>query len=196
MMSATAAPAATGLHTPNKAAKEAVIIKGKTILDVSGNQYFELIDQLVAKIRESHWEFDQVVGISRGGLTASVTVSHRFNLKSKNHRTLEVSSYDSEEEMERGEVKISEQAISTLKTLKGRILIVDDLADSGETFMKVLEEALKNKDITEIRTAAIWKKTCSKFTPTYHVAEVTGDTWIRQPFENPIEAPLKKAATP
>jgi hypoxanthine phosphoribosyltransferase len=68
--------------------------------------------------------------------------------------------------------------------LAGRVLLVDDLADSGHTLSAVMS-MLKNNyaPITELRSAVIWTKAMSTFTADYSVEFLPTNPWIHQPFE-------------
>lgn len=71
-----------------------------------------------------------------------------------------------------------------MSELKGKLLLVDDLCDSGATIKKVVEHLKRNyPQITEIRVAVIWVKACSVFHPDYSVVQYTDSPWIHQPFE-------------
>jgi hypothetical protein len=64
------------------------------------------------------------------------------------------------------------------------VLLVDDLADSGLTLHAVIDQLKNNyKPITELRSAVIWTKSLSKFTPDYSVEFLPTNPWIHQPFE-------------
>ena len=64
------------------------------------------------------------------------------------------------------------------------MLLVDDLADSGHTLKSVID-LLKNSyaPITELRSAVIWTKALSTFSPDYSVEFLPTNPWIHQPFE-------------
>jgi len=65
--------------------------------------------------------------------------------------------------------------------VRGRqVLLVDDVADSGETLLKVLEE-VKRAGAREARTATLYYKPWSKFRPDYYVA--TTRAWVIFPWE-------------
>jgi hypothetical protein len=62
--------------------------------------------------------------------------------------------------------------------------LVDDLADSGLTLNSVITQLKTNyKPITELRSAVIWTKSISTFTPDYSVEYLPTNPWIHQPFE-------------
>jgi hypoxanthine phosphoribosyltransferase len=60
---------------------------------------------------------------------------------------------------------------------------VDDLADSGVTLRAVVERLRGMPSITELRSAVIWTKGVSTYTPDYHVELLPTSPWIHQPFE-------------
>ena len=69
-----------------------------------------------------------------------------------------------------------------------RVLLIDDLSDTGLTLNKSIEW-LKNygptkKFIKEIRTACLWKKKSSSFEPDFCPIKLDSDPWIVQPTEH------------
>ncbi|MDR2990846.1 MAG: phosphoribosyltransferase domain-containing protein, partial [Burkholderiaceae bacterium] len=69
--------------------------------------------------------------------------------------------------------------------IAGRVLLVDDLADTGVTLQAVVERLRSSyPPITELRSAVIWSKGCSAFKADYAVEDLPTDPWIHQPFEN------------
>jgi hypoxanthine phosphoribosyltransferase len=67
--------------------------------------------------------------------------------------------------------------------LAGRVLLVDDLADSGVTLRAVVERLRSMPAISELRTAVIWVKGVSSYVPEYFVETLPTSPWIHQPFE-------------
>ena len=68
--------------------------------------------------------------------------------------------------------------------IAGRVLLVDDLADTGHTLHAVIDMLKTSYDpITELRSAVIWTKGVSTFTPDYSVEFLPTNPWIHQPFE-------------
>ena len=65
-----------------------------------------------------------------------------------------------------------------------RVLLVDDLADSGATLKAVIAMLKTNyQPITELRSAVIWTKGISTFEADYSVDFLPTNPWIHQPFE-------------
>jgi len=67
--------------------------------------------------------------------------------------------------------------------LGGRVLLVDDLADTGVTLRAVVERLRGMPSISELRSAVIWTKGVSSYVPDYHVELLPTSPWIHQPFE-------------
>ena len=72
----------------------------------------------------------------------------------------------------------------TKPRLGDKILLVDDMVDSGHTLQAVHAELPRRfAHMTELRTAVLWWKACSVFKPDYHVDYLPDNPWIHQPFE-------------
>ena len=68
--------------------------------------------------------------------------------------------------------------------IAGRVLLVDDLADTGHTLKAVVNMLKTNyAPITELRTAVLWTKGVSDFKADYSVDFLPTNPWIHQPFE-------------
>jgi hypothetical protein len=67
-----------------------------------------------------------------------------------------------------GHLDIAHYITTPKGEIAGSVLLVDDLADSGLTLNKVVEMLRgKYSKVTELRTAVLWTKGLSKFTPDY-----------------------------
>ncbi len=72
----------------------------------------------------------------------------------------------------------------TTDGIGARVLLVDDLVDSGVTLDAVKRHIMEaHPAVTEIRTAVLWYKQCSKYKPDYYVEYLAENPWIHQPFE-------------
>lgn len=150
-------------------------------LYVNWEEYYRLIERLANKIHRSGWTFDQVLCIARGGLRVGDVLSRVFE---RPLAILATSSYVAEGGTVRGALSISEHITANTPTLGGRILLVDDMVDSGATLAAVTAALpARIPKLTELRSAVIWHKACSSFTPDYAVAYLADNPWIHQPFE-------------
>ncbi len=148
---------------------------------VDWEQYHRDIERLCLQVADSGWQFDQVLCLARGGLRPGDVFSRVFEVPLA---ILSTSSYRAEAGTVQGEIEISDQITSAAGELKGRILLVDDLADSGVTLRAVCQRLQRNcPQVTEVRTAVIWCKAASAFKPDYYVSYLESSPWIHQPFE-------------
>ncbi len=151
-------------------------------LYVSWEEYHTKIEQLAAQIYRSQWEFDQILCLARGGLRIGDLLSRIYD---KPLAILSTSSYGGKDFQERGNLTIANNITMTTATLGKRILLVDDLVDSGVTLARILEWLKQHEEfaITEVRSAVLWFKECSIAKPDYYVDFLAGNPWIHQPFE-------------
>jgi len=150
-------------------------------LYVSWSDYHRSIERLAAKVHASGWRFNQVVCIARGGLRVGDIVSRIFKLPLA---IIFTSSYVGEGGTERGEISVSEHMSMMTPALGDRVLLVDDLVDTGVT-LDVIRRHLAERHlaVAEIRTAVLWYKGCSKVKPDYYADYLAESPWIHQPFE-------------
>ena len=152
-------------------------------LYISWSDYHHKIEQLAVKIYQSGWEFNQIVCLARGGLRVGDILSRIYN---QPLAILSTSSYSGAGTHERSNLIISHQLTMTSENLGSRILLVDDLVDSGITLQQTIPwlHSYGQSPIEEIRTAVIWYKACSVVAPDYHVDYLANNPWIHQPFEH------------
>ncbi|MBD2387147.1 phosphoribosyltransferase [Cylindrospermum sp. FACHB-282] len=152
-------------------------------LYISWSDYHHKIEQLAVQIYQSGWQFDQIVCIARGGLRVGDILSRIYN---QPLAILATSSYGGSGKQERGSLIVSCHLTMTTEKLGSRILLVDDLVDSGITLQQTLPWLKQKSDfpIEEIRTAVLWYKACSVIVPDFYVDYLPDNPWIHQPFEH------------
>ncbi|GKT26123.1 phosphoribosyltransferase [Acidovorax sp. SUPP3334] len=150
-------------------------------LYVSYDEYHNLIEKLALKIHQSGWDFDTILCLARGGLRPGDILSRIFG---KPLAIMSTSSYRAEAGTVQGHLDIARFITTPKGEIAGKVLLVDDLADSGHTLSAVVS-LLKGQyaPITELRTAVIWIKAISTFTSDYSVEFLATNPWIHQPFE-------------
>ena len=150
-------------------------------LYVNWSEYNQSIERLAVKVNESGWSFNQIVCIARGGLRVGDTLSRIFKLPLA---IISTKSYSGKAGKERGKLTVAEHMTMTTPTLGERVLLVDDLVDSGVTLDVVKQHLLEAYPaIEDLRTAVLWYKACSKCAPDYCVEYLPDNPWIHQPFE-------------
>ena len=150
-------------------------------LYVSYDEYHNLIEKLAIKVHQSGWEFDNILCLARGGMRPGDILSRIFD---KPLAIMSTSSYRSDGGTVQGNLDIARFITTPKGEIAGRVLLVDDLADSGHTLNAVIKMLKTNyQPITELRSAVIWTKAVSTFTADYSVEFLATNPWIHQPFE-------------
>ncbi len=151
-------------------------------LYVSHDEYQNLIEKLAIKIHQSGWKFDTILCLARGGMRPGDLLSRIFD---KPLAIMSTSSYRAEAGTLQGNLDIARYITTPKGEIAGKVLLVDDLADTGHT-LKAVVDLLKNNyaPITELKTAVLWTKGASAFDCDYSVEHLPTNPWIHQPFEN------------
>ena len=134
---------------------------------VTWDDYNRLIERLALQVHQSGWQFDKILCLARGGVRVGDVMSRIFDVPLG---ILATSSYREAAGTKQGDMDIAQFITITRGTLSGRVLLVDDMVDTGMTFNKVFDH-LKNQfaEITELRSAVLWWKGHSQATPDYYV---------------------------
>lgn len=130
------------------------------------------------QLKSNHWSPDFIVGVKRGGLIPAIKLSHIFN---KPLIMMSCQLRDSQD----NEVRLYEvEEITNDK----KILIVDDICDSGITLSKIiLKFYTSGFSIDNIKTCALIFNKDQKFIVDYYgrtINRSTFDKWILFPWEN------------
>lgn len=149
-------------------------------LYVSWDEYHLLTERLALKVHASGWQFDQILCLARGGMRPGDVLSRVFD---KPLGIMSTSSYRAEGGTIQGRLDMAKYITLPKGELAGRVLLVDDLADSGVTLRAVVERLRSMPSISELRSAVIWTKGVSSYTPDYYVELLPTSPWIHQPFE-------------
>jgi len=149
---------------------------------VSWDDYHRLIERLALLVHDSGWKFEKIVCLARGGMRVGDVLSRVFDVPLG---VLATSSYREAAGTQQGQLDIAKFITITRGTLDGKVLLIDDMVDTGLTFNRVREHLLKQfPAITELRTAVLWWKGHSRATPDYYVDKLPTNPWIHQPFED------------
>ena len=155
-------------------------------LIVSWEDYNNTVEKLAIMIDQSGYKPDILIGIMRGAAPMIDVLSRIFKLKCA---YLAVESYSGKGvEDEQGDIVFSREMSSIAPNMGGRILLCDDLSDTGITFNKSIDWLKKypplKGNIKEIKTAVLWKKKDSTFEPDFCAQRLNSNPWIVQPFEH------------
>jgi len=155
-------------------------------LIISFEEYLDAVEKLSIEINK-HFKPTVLVGIMRGAAPIIDILSRIFKLPTA---YIVIQSYSGKGiESHQSELVFSRDISSIAnKNDFSKVLLVDDLSDTGLTLNKSIEW-LKNyepvkKHIKEIKTACLWKKKSSKFLPDFCPIKLENDPWIVQPTEH------------
>ena len=99
-------------------------------MDITVNDFYKAMACIRQQIGRDETTFDYVVGISRGGLVPGVFLSHRLKIP---FRPIEWSLRDSNTRSIPPDIRMD--------IYRGKkILLVDDIVDSGETILTILNK--------------------------------------------------------
>jgi hypoxanthine phosphoribosyltransferase len=155
-------------------------------LIIKFDEYLDTVEKLALTISQNY-KPTVLVGIMRGAAPIIDILSRILKLPTA---YIVIQSYSgSGIENKQGEL-IFARDISSIasNTDYERVLLVDDLSDTGLTLNKSIEwlkqyEPVKNY-IKEIKTACLWKKKSSSFIPDFCPVRLNSDPWIIQPTEH------------
>lgn len=142
-------------------------------LSVSWDSFHTLSQKLAATILNHEKDLDEIVAIGRGGLSVGLILSDFLQLPIS---SITIQSYT--DIKQQGELTITETLGKEIRNK--HILLVDDNADSGKTFLRA-RQYLTNFHPKKITTASIFYKPWSTFVPDYYAKRTT--KWILFPHE-------------
>ena len=155
-------------------------------LIVSFEEYIKIVEKLAIQIHKQY-KPTVLVGIMRGAAPILDILSRILKLPIA---YIVIQSYSGKGLEDKQGDLVFARDISSIARQKDfeRVLLVDDLSDTGLTLNKSIDW-LKSYDpikgyIKDIRTACLWKKKSSKFNPDFCPIKLDDDPWIVQPTEH------------
>ena len=155
-------------------------------LIISFDEYTKIVEKLAIQIHKNY-NPTVLVGIMRGAAPIIDILSRVLKLPMA---YIVIQSYSGKGiEDKQGKLMFARE-ISSLAADKdfNRVLLIDDLSDTGLTLNKSIEW-LKNYGptknfIKDVRIACLWKKKSSTFEPDFCSVRLVSDPWIVQPTEH------------
>lgn len=135
------------------------------------------VRDLARTVLASAWRPDVVVAIARGGLIPAGALAYALDTKAMG--TLNVEFYSGVGETLPDPVVLP-PALDPSELAGQKVLVVDDVADSGRTLALVLD--LVRSHGADVRTAVIYSKPTSIVVPTYSWR--TTSSWIMFPWSS------------
>ena len=139
---------------------------------ISWSDYDELVSSIASQLGD--WEPDAIVGLTRGGLIPAVQFSHMFNVKLY---TLNISLRDGKAPSAKFDWKQLEKY--------SRVLIIDDINDSGSTLREVHNQ-FYTRAYMNPKFATLLSKRSSVMEVDYageHINKSRENDWVVFPWE-------------
>jgi len=163
-------------------------------LIITFDEYIKIVEKLAIQIYKDY-KPTVLVGIMRGAAPILDILSRILKLPTA---YIVIQSYSGDGlEDKQGRLMFARE-ISSLAESKDykKVLLVDDLSDTGLTLNKSIEW-LRNygptRDfIEEVKTACLWKKKSSTFEPDFCPIKLDSDPWIVQPTEHYEELSIEE----
>jgi hypoxanthine phosphoribosyltransferase len=163
-------------------------------LIISFEEYTKIVEKLAIEIH-NNYKPTVLVGIMRGAAPILDILSRILKLPIA---YIVIQSYAGKGMEDKQGQLVFAREISSLAENKdfNKVLLVDDLSDTGLTLNKSIEwlkkyEPIKNY-IKEIKTACLWKKKSSTFNPYFCPVKLESDPWIVQPTEHYEELSMEE----
>lgn len=143
-------------------------------LTISWDQFHRDARALAALLRGAG-PFSSVVAITRGGLTPAAIVARELDLRCI--ETISISSYVAETVQGKSRI-VKEIAPAFIEAARDeKVLVIDDLADTGET-LKIVRKILPSAHVATLYVKPVGKPLVDTF-----VMEVSQETWIYFPWD-------------
>ena len=154
----------------------------KIIEQLSWNNIHQGIDKLVNILRKDEYVPDVVITIGRGGLIPGALLTYKFNVKTVHN--FSVQTYNDNDVKTHAIICTQEPGRSLeIKHRDSKVLVVDDISDSGHTLEYIKNELSTNYGLNNIKFATLYTKKSTSFTPDYFVTEFPDESWVAFPWE-------------
>lgn len=144
------------------------------------NEYFNLIEALVSKasgFNSVGCNFNCVVGLLRGGYLPAEAISRYLGVP------LVIAKLSSYNDKVQGKIELCDDIINR-DLIRGNVLVVDDLIDSGNTLKFFVNHIKEHCNVDSVMTAVLWNKEVKRdIEPDFYSIRVPGDEWVVQPLE-------------
>jgi uncharacterized protein len=129
--------------------------------------------KVARKIKDSDFDYDLILAVARGGVIPAIIISDILGVKEIGF--IQTLLYDKAQ----AGSKVSILDYTQRKLDGKKVLVIDDISDSGITFSE-LDSWLFSKGVSESRMACLHIKKETSFLPSFYSRELTG--WITYPW--------------
>lgn len=146
------------------------------VLYISWKEVIDLCYKLAKDIAQSGFEPDVIVAVLRGGVVPALLLSDILGVEE--FYAIRVKHWGIAKEVYT--TPIVDQ-LPQRKLQGAKVLIVDEVADTGKTLAKAFDE-IKRLGATEIRSAVLHLKSSSSLIPDYYAVKLEKWVWIFYPW--------------
>jgi uncharacterized protein len=149
--------------------------QNKKELTFTWEEFREYCEVIAIAIITSQKSYSQIIAIARGGFYLGDYLSRRLELPLS---VIVAQSYSKDNQQQ----KLLLGNLSYINAPENRVLLVDDLLDTGIT-MTIIKKMLEDTWKVQVDTAVIWQKSHSQYQADYYHSITPKDYWITQPFD-------------
>jgi hypoxanthine phosphoribosyltransferase len=143
---------------------------------VTWNRFYALARLLAHRIHDSGYRPEMIVAIGRGGWMPARILSDF--LGQMDLTSFKIEHYRGAQKQAEARVRYPLAADVGAR----RVLLVDDVSDSGDTFAVALEHLHSRGAAAEVRTAVLHHKTVCPYVPDYYASKIVKWRWIIYPW--------------
>ena len=151
-------------------------LKGKNLISI-GWEDLEYMAAHMARIVKANMKPDMIIAIGRGGWIAGRMMSSFFGVT--------MGSILARHYTDPGKMRefFIDSRIVSHKTVKGNIVLVDDVVGTGKTMQEALKLLKRNRKIRKIMTASLYYSTKSEYKPDVFIKQIRPEDWVVFPYE-------------
>jgi hypoxanthine phosphoribosyltransferase len=143
---------------------------------VTWGRFYGLCRRLGAIVRASGFRPDMIVAVGRGGWMPGRVLSDLLGL-------MDLTSFKVEHYRGARREPLARVRYPLAADVSGRrVLLVDDVSDTGDTYRVALEHLQERSAPAEVRTAALHHKVVSTYRPDFYATRVVRWRWVIYPW--------------
>ena len=148
---------------------------------VTWEQYFELCYNIIQQIKDQG--ITDIIGIARGGLIPAQYIAYSLDIERVH--SCGIQTYTPDHKKMSNTFKELYQKVDVSDWKNRNILILDDIADTGDTFQIFLDNHYFSPESNnKIYTAALhYKQKKCHFGLNYWAEDIASDTWVVYPYD-------------
>lgn len=142
------------------------------------------IHMLSLELKAADYQPDVIISVSRGGLIPATLLAYKLNVRTLVNYAIQSYSDDTNS---REDFIVDQSPTNSLHFIEKfkdkKILVVDDLSDTGTTIEYIYHDLTKNYNFQNVKTATVCIKDDTRFVPDFYIQKYPSDTWLTFPWE-------------